>query len=171
MSDSDPVNTPSEYDLLNKQLERHRSSMSKEVAFITVLAGAMFADHRAHSAEIAELDVLLNRVRVLQKLTPAERVARRDEVMPYVQDDKTRNDRVRIACKAIVQAQKGGGPNDPPMPDFTISVFAHACDIIYDDLDVTELEKKFLREIAADLQIPGAEAAKVVEVISKKNDY
>lgn len=168
---SDPANTPSEYDLLNQQLNRHRSSMPKEVAFVTILAGAMFADHRAHNAEVAELDVLLNRVRLLQALTPAERMAKRDEVLPHVRDDKTRNDRVRIACASIVQAEKGGGPSQPPMPDFAVSVFAHACDIIYDDLNVTELEKNYLRELALHLNISGTEAAKIVEVISKKNEY
>ncbi len=169
---NDPTNTPSEYNMLNKQLDRQRSSsMSKETAFITILAGAMFADHRAHSAEIAEMDVLLNRVRILQPLTPADRLARRDETLPYVKDDKTRNDRVRIACTSIVQAQKGGGPNEPEMRNLAVSVFAHACDIVYDDLDVTELEKSFLRDLASNLQIADAEAAKIVEVISKKNEY
>lgn len=164
--------TPDEYDILEQQLNRHRATMPKETAFITILAGAMYADHRAHAAEMTEMDALLNRVRTLQSLTAADRAAKRDEVLPSVKDDKTRSDRVRIACASIVQAEKGGaGPNDQPMPNFAMSVFAHACDIIYDDLDVTELEKTFLRDIAKHLNIPGADAAKIVEVISKKNEY
>jgi len=164
--------TPEDYSVLEQQLNRHRSSMPKETAFITILAGAMYADHRAHAAEMAELDALLNRVRMLQAMPAADRVARRDEVLPGVKDDKTRGDRVRIACASIVQAEKGGtGPNDPGMPNLAVSVFAHACDIIYDDLDVTELEKTFIREIAKHLSIPAVDAAKIVEIISKKNEY
>ena len=164
--------TPNEYDILDQQLNRHRASLPKEAAFITILAGAMFADHRAHKAELTELDALLNRVRILQSLTPAERMTKRDEVLPGVRDDKTRNDRVRIACASIVQAEKGGtAPGDIGMPNLAVSVFAHACDIIYDDLDVTELEKNYIRDLAKHLSIPGAEAAKIVEIISKKNEY
>lgn len=164
--------TPDDYSVLDQQLNRHRSSMPKETAFITILAGAMYADHRAHAAEMAELDALLNRVRMLQTMTPTDRMAKRDEVLPGVKDDKTRGDRVRIACASIVQAQQGGqGPNDPGMPNLAVSVFAHACDIIYDDLDVTELEKNFIRDIAKHLAIPAVDAAKIVEIISKKNEY
>jgi hypothetical protein len=164
--------TPDDYALLDQQLNRHRASMAKETAFITILAGAMYADHRAHAAEMAELDALLNRVRMLQAIPLADRIARRDEVLPGVRDEKTRGDRVRIACASIAQAEKGGAtPNDPAMPNLSVSVFAHACDIIYDDLDVTELEKNFIRDIAKHLNIPGGEAAKIVEIISKKNEY
>jgi uncharacterized tellurite resistance protein B-like protein len=169
---SDSSGTPDEYAILDQQLNRHRATMAKDVAFITILAGAMYADHRAHAAEMAELDALLNRVRTLQSLSAADRMAKRDEVLPGVKDDKTRGDRVRIACASIVQAEKGGAtPNDPPMPNFAMSVFAHACDIIYDDLDVTELEKTFIRDIAKHLAIPPVDAAKIVEIISKKNEY
>jgi len=169
---TDANSPPDDYDVLDQQLNRHRTNLPKETAFVTVLAGAVFADHRAHKAEVTELDALLNRVRMLQKLTPAERTARRDEVLPGVMDDKTRGDRVRIACASLLQAEKGGpGPTDAPMENLTASVFAHACDIVYDDLDVTELEKMFLRDIAKHLEIPGADAAKIVEVISKKNEY
>ncbi|MGD9815598.1 MAG: hypothetical protein AB7Q23_15415 [Hyphomonadaceae bacterium] len=169
---SDNAANPNEYDVLDAQLNRHRTNMDKETAFVTILAGAMFADHRAHTAERTELDALLNRVRILQSLTPAERMAKRDDVLPGVRDDKMRGDRVRIACAAIVQAEKGGvTPGDQGLPNLAVSVFAHACDIIYDDLDVTELEKAFIRDIAKHLSIPGAEAAKIVEIISKKNEY
>jgi len=170
MSDNDA--NPNEYDVLDEQLNRHRPNLAKEAAFVTILAGAMFADHRAHAAELTELDALLNRVRILQPLTPAERMAKRDEVLPGVRDDKTRGDRVRIACASIVQAEKGGTvQGDQGLPNLAVSVFAHACDIIYDDLDVTELEKAFIRDIAKHLNIPGVEAAKIVEIISKKNEY
>ena len=161
----------SDYNFLDAALNRHGGTMAKETAFLTILMGAMHADNRVRKEEIDELDALIGRVRMLHSLPEAERTQRREEIMPYMADEKLRMDRVRLACSSILTAQKGSPPTQPALEGLAVSVFAHACDIVYDDLDVTELEKSFLRDLASNLQIADAEAAKIVEVISKKNEY
>ncbi len=161
----------SDFDFLDAALNRHGGSMAKETAFLTILMGAMHADNRVRKEEIDELDALIGRVRMLHSLPEAERTQRREEIMPYMADEKLRLDRVRLACSSILTAQKGSPPTQPALEGLAVSVFAHACDIIYTDLEVTELERQFLRELVQHLALDHKVAANIVNVIGDKNAF
>ncbi len=162
---------PEDYDILNQELDQHTGGLSREVAFLTILAGAIFADNRELKVETQEVDALISRVRTLQDIPVGEREQRKDEVKPLIQDEKTRRDRVHIACKSILEIQKGAPPSIAPAEGLAVSVFAHACDVIYTDLQVTDSEKAFIKDIALHLEIEPERAAKIVQVITSKNRY
>lgn len=162
---------PEDYNILDEELNQHSGSLAKEVAFLTILAGAIYADNREHKVEIQEVDALIARVRTLQVIPETERVQRREEITPLVRDERTRRDRVRLACSSIVQAQTGSPPSIAPCEGLAESVFAHACDVIYTDLEVTESEKTFIKEIAQHLRIQPERASRILQTIALKNRY
>jgi uncharacterized tellurite resistance protein B-like protein len=162
---------PEDYDVLDADLNRHSGSIPKEIAFLTILAGAVYADNRERKVETQEVDALITRVRTLQSIPVGEREQRKEEVTPLVQDEKTRRDRVRLACHSIVQAQAGTPPSVAPCEGLAESVFAHACDVIYTDLEVTESEKTFVKDIAQHLGVPPDRASRILQVIAAKNRY
>lgn len=165
------MSEPDPYDVLDAELNKHTGSMSKEVAFLTILAGAVYADNRELRQETTEVDALINRVRTLIAIPTSQRDAMRDEITPLVKDERTRHDRVRLACSGILEAERGKPPTQPPCPGLGRSVFAHACDVIYTDLEVTESEKTFLKDIARHLNVGPDLALQIVQIITMKNEY
>lgn len=168
MSDS---GSKSDFDFLDEALNRHGGTMAKELAFLTILMGAMHADNRVRKSETDEVDALIGRVRILQSIPESERAARRDEILPYMSDEKLRADRVGLACSSILTAQRGSPPTQPALEGLAASVFAHACDIVYTDLEVTDLERKYLRDLVDHLSLDRKMAANIVSVIGDKNAY
>ncbi|MGE0743091.1 MAG: hypothetical protein AB7O98_17270 [Hyphomonadaceae bacterium] len=158
-------------DLLEEALGRHGGTMSKELAFLTIIMGAVHADNRVRKEETEEVNALIDRVRTLKSMPEEERNKRRDDLLPCMNDPSLRNDRVGLACSSILNAERGTPPTVAPQPGLAIAVFTHACDIVYTDLEVTDLEKKFLVDLVDHLKIDRATAANIVKVIAAKNEY
>lgn len=163
---------PAEYNILDEVLRQNNgAALPREVAFLTILMGAIYADNRERKVEIQEADALIARVRTLQSIPPDERERRREEVTPLVKDERTRADRVKIACESILQVQEGAPPSTPRVPGLAESVFAHACDVIYTDLEVTDSEVTFIKTCAQNLKVSPERASLILQAIAAKNRY
>ncbi|MGE0743090.1 MAG: hypothetical protein AB7O98_17265 [Hyphomonadaceae bacterium] len=164
--------TSTSSDPLEQVLGRHTSSIAKEKAFITVLLGAVFADNKEHEAEAAEVGALLSRVKTLKSLPDEERRKAHQEVLHLVNGaENARNDHVKLACRSLVAIEKGNPPLVEPVVGLSHSVFAHACDIVFADMEVKPEERVFLRTVSEALEIPKDRADHIVRVIGLKNDY
>jgi uncharacterized tellurite resistance protein B-like protein len=162
----------SDYDILDEVLRQNNgAALPREVAFLTILMGAIYADNRERKVETQEADALISRVRTLQTIPVDDREKRREEVTPLVRDERTRADRVKIACESVLQAQAGSPPTTPEAPGLAESVFAHACDVIYTDLEVTDSEMNFIKTIAKNLRVSPDRASLILQAIAAKNRY
>jgi len=160
-------------DPLNAQLERRRSTvLSKERAFLTILAGAMYADDKARRAESVELEALIGRVKTLQTIADADRKKARDEAVEDVKEKTVRKDRVVLACNALLNLVEASAKTATDPDKFLAeSAFAHACDIICTDHELVDAEKKFLRMLEEELKIARDRADLIFKTIALKNEY
>ena len=160
-------------DPLAEQLDRRRTTvLSRERAFLTVLAGAMYADDKARRSESIELDALIGRVKTLQAIPDGERRKARDEAIEDVKDKGVRNDRVALACAALVKIQEQSAKTETnPDKMLAESAFAHVCDIICTDHEVDEKEKAYLRLLEEKLGIAKDRADLIFKTIALKNEF
>lgn len=160
-------------DELDQQLSRRRANvLSRERAFLTILAGAMYADDKLRRAEAVELEALIGRIKTLQTIPEADRKKARDEAVEDVKDKAVRRDRVVLACGALVNIMHASAKTETD-PDKMLaeSAFAHACDIICTDHEVAEPEKKFLRLLEEELKIARDRADLIFKTLALKNEY
>jgi len=164
-----------QHDPLEQQLGRRRTgSVAREKAFLTILAGAMYADNKARRTETIELDALIGRVKTLQAIPEPERKKARDEAIEDVKTESVRNDRVALACQAIIGIMEATekSSHDPEADKMLAeSAFAHACDIICTDHEVHEKEKAYLRLLEEELQIAPERASLIFKTIALKNEF
>jgi hypothetical protein len=160
-------------DPLDAQLDRRRSTvLSKERAFLTILAGAMYADDKTRRAEAVELEALIGRVKTLQVIPEADRKKARDEAVADVVDKNMRKDRVVLACGALLNIMQASAKTETDPDKFLAeSAFAHACDLICTDHDVPNEEKVFLRLLETELKIARDRADLIFKTLALKNEY
>lgn len=172
MSDAGAQHQKSELDkALDAASTRHTGS--KEAALMTVLLGAVFADGESHEAELAEFDMLVKRINTFKALSEEQRLKLRSEALVLVNGtDTARNDHVRTACISLMQLQRGDPKrNTPPMDGIAEAAFAHACDLVFADMKVTEEERAFLRMLSEALDIGELRAKHITQMLGLKNDY
>lgn len=161
---------------LDAQLGRRTASaLTREKAFLTILAGALYADNKARRAEMVELEALLGRVKTLQTIPEQDRRKARDEVIEYVKEESIRKDRVALACQALVamkQTTERTNTNNPQADEtLTESAFAHACDIICTDHEVHNKEREYLQLLERELQIAPHRAELIFKTLALKNEF
>lgn len=161
---------PSDYDALDATLDKHTGVMPVEMAFITILAGAVFADNKVRNVETQELDALIARAKTLRGKTDAERKQMRDAAFKLVKEKTNRRDQVKIAAESILRAQNGIAPA-LPIDGLAESVFAHACDIACTDLKIPKEEVQFLSQLALDLKMDKERAKHIMKTIGLKNAF
>jgi len=173
MSDAAPPQD--DKNVLDKALEAAstRHTGGKEPSLMTVLLGAVFADGEAHEAELAEFDMLVKRINTFKALGEEQRIKLRQDTLSLVNGtDTARNDHVRTACVSLLALQRGDPKrNLPPMEGLAEAAFAHACDLVFADMKVTEEERQFLRMLSEALEIPTDRAKFITQQLGLKNDY
>lgn len=148
------------------------TDLTKEQAFAILLAAAVRVDLTVQLVEIEEMLALADRTRTLSKLTEEERRKHCDMAMKSVADPNQIWDAVGNACDKLYQLDtRPNELNNPNAPDITVSVFAHACDIIFADQNVVDVEKKLLQFMAARMKINPDAAKQIVNLMQKKNMY
>lgn len=170
MSDQAPGADP-----LGEQFERRKSNaLTREKAFLTIIAGALYADNKARRSELVELEALIGRVKTLQAIPVIERKKARDEVVEHVKDEGIRNDRVALACQALISMiEHTRKTNSDPTADDKLaeSAFAHACDIICTDQEVHNKEKEYLQLLERELRLNAHRASLIFKTVALKNEY
>lgn len=159
-------------DPLAEQLDRRRSTvLSRERAFLTILAGAMYADNKERRSEAVELGALIGRVKTLQAIPEQERKTARDEAIADVKEESVRRDRVILACQALVKIMEASEKSEAKLDRLLgESVFAHACDIICTDHEVHPKEKEFLQILERELKLDHDRATLIFKTIALKNE-
>lgn len=170
MSDQMSANDP-----LGEQLGRRQANaLTREKAFLTILAGALYADNKARRSEMVELEALIGRVKTLQAIPEADRKKARDEAVEYVKEEGVRKDRATLACQALV-GMMDHTKRTSATPDsddrLAESAFAHACDIICTDHEVHNKEKEYLQLLERELRINPARADLIFKTIARKNEF
>lgn len=140
------------------------SSLSKEQAFATILAGAVYADGTARRVEVQELKALANRTRTMAELDSQQK---RDDVLnaaiAAVGNKAHFRDAVANACNRLLEAEA------KDCPGITLSAYAHACDLIFSDHDVPESEKRYIKLLIDKMELNVGEAQRLLDGIILKN--
>jgi len=142
------------------------SNMTKEEAFVTVLAAAVHADNRVRRVEDQELMALLGRTRTLHSTTAEERRRLLDDAVDAVRDRKRINHVLENACAKLCELEATADH-----AGICASVFAHACDIVYADLEFHRDEAELLAKLKKKLALDVEQAHLIQKHIVLKNKH
>ena len=140
------------------------SNLSKELAFATILAGAVYADGKARRVEIQEMKALTNRTRTMAELdTPQKREEVCNAAIASVEHQVRLRDAVANACNRLLEAEAKDSPG------ITLSAYAHACDLIFSDHNVPESEKRYIKFLIDKMELNVEKAQTILDEIMLKN--
>ncbi len=145
---------------IDKFFDDIMGGMSKEEAFFALIAAAALIDDEQHAQEAEELQALVHRTRTLSALSRADMAAIEAKIRPRLTKDKIQ-DLIVDACSSLKQEK----------PDVGLSIFAHACDIIFADRVVKNQEKVFLKDLVTHLGVADVEAEMMLKAIRAKNEH
>lgn len=129
--------------------------VSKEQAYLTILAGAMMADNSFSAEETSEYEAIVYRSNLL-KAMPRQEVA---QLMEKVRSELQRNPAaVQEACSALPDEMRP-------------AAFANAADIVFADRHVVRAEIEYLTQLAVWMKLPEEKARSIVEAARVKNEY
>ena len=140
------------------------SNMSKEQAFATVLAAAVYVDGKVKQVELQELKALMNRTRTMRGVDDAKRAEAYRAAVDSVDKPEKLWDSVSNACGRLRQLDKKS-----ETAGIALSAYAHACDLVWADHDAPKPEMRLLRRLRDDLGLDPAEAQRVFDEIKIKN--
>ena len=138
------------------------ASWSVEEAFTAILYATALVDGEVHPKEIEEIRALGHRVKVFEKKSDADVDAILDKVKGKFTWDRKGDfpwSQVDGACTALAKKNLGQ------------TVFANACDIVFADRTIEQTEVDLLNRISGKLDLPGAMANTIIEVIKIKNGH
>jgi tellurite resistance protein len=138
-----------------------QGSMGKEEAFFAVLAVAMFIDGKVAPEEQEELAALAHRTKTLKQIGD-------DQIRKWLGDWRDDlEDKTKI--KNLIANAVSSLSREPK--EMRMSVFLHACDIVFADRVINVQEQEYLRDLIKKFELDENEAAVNMRALKIKNDF
>lgn len=139
------------------------SNISKELAFATILAGAIYVDGKVRRVEVQEMKALANRTQTMAALEAPAREAVYQAAIASVDRPERLRDSVANACNRLLEAAAKDSPG------ITMSAYAHACDLLFTDQNVPDSEKRYIKLLIDRMELDVDAAQEMLNYIQLKN--